>query len=273
MNEETRKCNICKTIKPLSSFRKDRQMVKGYSYECKECYNKKYREKYYPENMKRIGFGLPAEIMKFWQDKAFQANKSERLFFSELAENWKGNPEPLKYAASVADSLKVIEAEKSRYSNFFTEEAYNNLEEISFPFRKRATEMTYMLCVKAFQEGFEFSSKIEETEITEKELPEIKKIDVKIPQILKTFLFERSSRSKTKFFNEVAENYEQFAVLPESSDILKKLHSQKAAKLNIYLERNNYIKIHTAAQGNMHTDIAELLYMLYDYALNNGIKL
>lgn len=37
----TKRCNICKQVKPLSEFYKDRSTPNGYAYRCKQCDKRK----------------------------------------------------------------------------------------------------------------------------------------------------------------------------------------------------------------------------------------
>lgn len=50
----TKVCSKCGKEKPVSEFSKDKNSSDGYTYQCKECRNKKYREYYaaHPEKRK-----------------------------------------------------------------------------------------------------------------------------------------------------------------------------------------------------------------------------
>ncbi len=87
-----RKCFICKELKELNQFYKDRNRKDGHQYHCKKCikeYQKGYQREYYSKNKDKIKADKRKyylEHKKYYKDYAKQYRSERR---DELNEYWR----------------------------------------------------------------------------------------------------------------------------------------------------------------------------------------
>ena len=102
-----RKCSICKIIKPLSQFYKDKLRKFGYGYCCKQCYNN-----YYIHNKKKL-----QKLQKnYYNENKKVINKKQKLY------NIKNKEKIKKYTKKYRkENRNKIKRKKQQYYKKFPE--------------------------------------------------------------------------------------------------------------------------------------------------------
>jgi hypothetical protein len=70
---ETKQCSTCKEIKTIDRFIKDSRYKNGFRGQCRECIQKKQKERYYKE------WYLYREKDKVWREKTPELTEQRRI--------------------------------------------------------------------------------------------------------------------------------------------------------------------------------------------------
>ena len=112
-----RNCCVCKVIKDLNDFPKDKQSSLGYSYRCKECNRKRHKE--YSKRM-------PEEVRERKRKARNEYGKENRLHLNKkMREDYQNNPE--KYRAR---NKKFRKENKEKFNEYMRNYRENNMEKI-----------------------------------------------------------------------------------------------------------------------------------------------
>lgn len=112
-----RNCCVCKIIKDLNEFPKDKQSSLGHSYRCKECNRKRHKE--YSKRM-------PEEVRERKRKARNEYGKENRLHLNEkMREYYWENPEKFRER-----NKKNRENYPDKYYEYFKKYRENNMEKI-----------------------------------------------------------------------------------------------------------------------------------------------
>jgi len=127
MATKEKQCSICKSLKPLTSFYKDKSTKSGLKTACKECNNVKRKKKYHENPYDKNYKSLP-EVKEYLKEYAKEYRTKNADKVKEVISLWAKNNTDKRLATTLKYKYFKVKATAlwdSELTEFLIEEASN----------------------------------------------------------------------------------------------------------------------------------------------------